>query len=331
MIAYLNLTARVTIGDAVFKNIHSFNITQSVKDLSDQAVITLARSYKMLDKPILDYLHAGLPVKIECGYNGELQTEFEGFVKPGIDADFPVVLECDQLYPFRRNNWILSYQNVQLRDLLATIAPGYTIESPDVELGKLIVDNASTMEVLKDLERKWGLFFKIQGKVLCAGWPFDFRPSFTKTNQYTIGLNVRNYKGLKFLQDADYNTVVRVNVAQLNGHKNTYDVSLKDGKIITRVNDKTTLTDKIINTTRSGISDADAIDYGKAVLKKSVYDGYFGTLSGFCIPRTNAGDTIEIIDRLRPERNGQYVTERTVLNYSEARIKRDCYISFKAD
>lgn len=331
MIAYLNLTARITVGQAIFNNISSFTITESVKDLSDQAVITLARNYKLLDKPILDYIHSGMPVKIECGYNGDLQTEFEGFVKPGIDADFPVVIECDQLFPLRKNNWVLSFQNISLRELLVKIAPGYIIEAPDVQLGKLIIDNASTLEVLKDLENKWGLFFKIHSNILCAGWPFDFRPSFTKLNQYTIGLNVRNYKGLKFIQDNDFNTVVRVNVAQKDGKKNTYDVSVQNGKTIARKNDKTALVDKIINTNRTGISDADAINYGKGILRKSVYDGYFGILSGFCLPRTKAGDTIEIIDNLRPERNGQYVTERTVLNYADAHIKRDCHISFKAD
>ena len=65
MIPYLDMNARVVIGNVTFKNISSYHIEESVKELGDSASIILPRQYKKLKgKPLLDYINTGDVVQI---------------------------------------------------------------------------------------------------------------------------------------------------------------------------------------------------------------------------------------------------------------------------
>ena len=62
LMAYLNMNSRITIGEVVFKNISEVEITETVTELSDVAVITLPRNYQDLaGKPVTDYIKTGYP------------------------------------------------------------------------------------------------------------------------------------------------------------------------------------------------------------------------------------------------------------------------------
>ena len=148
--SYLNMYANITIGDYEFLHPNSFEITQSVEQISDSAKIVLARNYKEIaNKKILDVIAAGMPVTISTGYNGNLQQEFTGFIKPGIGTEFPVELECDALYFLRQNNFNISERQITLKKLLERIAPGYVIETLDTNLGKVHFSNRSTFQILE--------------------------------------------------------------------------------------------------------------------------------------------------------------------------------------
>ena len=322
-ISYLNMHSQITVGDAVFNNVHSFTIDQSVKELSDKATIILPRNYlKLKNSPVLNYIHAGAPVTIGFGYNDDFETEFTGFVRPGIDADFPLRIECDQLYPLRQNSHALSYQSVTLKHLLNDVVKGYKIECPDVNLGKIrIRKGTSTMEVLRYIRETFGLSAKVfPDNVLRMWWPYDFVQGFTKTYDYTIGLNVRSVKNLKFLQEVDFNTQVTINILQRNGKKRQVFFGDKEES----------LNAKPIQLHRYDITDAEALQLAKSINQRINYDGYFGSLQGFGIPRTKAGDSIRIINDYMPEREGTYVTERVLIEYAEAHIYRNNFLSFKA-
>lgn len=335
--SYLNLNVKATIGDIYFNSINSFTIEQSVDNTSDIAKITLARNYKELqDKKVLDYIKAGAPVKIECGYNGILETEFTGFVKPNIGADYPIEIECDELFFLRQNNHIFSERSMTLKQLLQRIAPTYKIEALDVQLGKVRFSNESTVQILEKLKKDWGFFSRIHNKVLHVGFVFDFKPSFTQRHTYTIGQNVKDYSKLKFSTDTDFKTQVKVKVHQPNGKVEEIVYGMKDinGTMqavkIGGKDDKVRDEQGSIKTYDvSHIATAEAEQMAKAQLKRIIYSGYRGSIDGFCNPRTKAGDSLQIIDVAKPEREGTYLIEKVVVKYEEAHIERENFISYK--
>lgn len=323
--SYLNMNARVTIGNeangpAVIVNaISEFDIEESVDQTSDKATIVLARNYREIaDKPILNFIRSGMPVKIECGYNGDLQTEFTGFISPnGIDTNFPLILECDELQNFRQNNWKESWRDISLKDLLLKIAPGYTIECPTVQLGKRQLNNVSTFQVLEELKREWGFFSSIRNNILHVGFSYDYSPSYTKKHDYIFGSNVRDNTKLKFSTEQDYNVLVKVVIHQANGKR----LEIKAGS------DNKDASVKTYNVGPMDKGSADKI--AEAQLRKVIYSGFKGSIEGFCDPRTHAGDSIRIINAMQPEQNGTYLIEKVRISYKDAAITRENFISYK--
>lgn len=323
IMAYLNPFARVTIGEVVFDQINSFHITQSVKEISDKATIILPKNYRQLaGKPAIDYIKAGKEVKIECGYNGVSDVEFTGYVRPGISSDHPLVIECDQLYKLRQRDLVLSYKQVTLKELLKAVAPEYTIEAPDVELGKLVINHSSAVQVFAHLKEQWGLFGRISGNTLYMGWPFDFKSGFTKSHEYIVGTNVKNKKNLKWRFANDFNAKVQVSVVGSDGRKKTY-TEYSEGA------DESTNARLIQQLDARNISADTAKLRAKSILQQNIYNGFEGYITGFCNPRVKAGDTLKISNASANETDGSYLVERVELIYDERGISRNCYISYK--
>ncbi|TAG31881.1 MAG: hypothetical protein EAZ35_02195 [Sphingobacteriia bacterium] len=315
--------ARVTIGNVVFDQVNSFSIASSVKNISDTAVVVLAKEYKKLaGKPAIEYIKAGDAVKIECGYENDLHTEFTGFVKYGITSEFPLLIECDELYPLRQTDFTLSYEKVSLKQLLNDIAGSYKIECPDTNLGKLVIRHASTVEILNDLKDKWGLFTTIQNNVLSVGWPFDYKPSFTKLHTYYIEGNTKNARYLRYRFIEDYNAKVNIRITGTDGRNKTITAysnerNKEDSRTVASIDAR-------------NITEADALLRAKSLLKQNVYEGFEGYLVGYCVPRVKPGDSVEIVNKRQPTRNGRYLVEAVNLLFSDTGgIDREVYISYK--
>jgi len=316
--AYLNMQAEVIIGDIVLPHINSFTINESIEDISDYATITIAKNYKQLKgNPILKYIQAGYPVEIKCGYNGDIATEFTGFVKPGISAEWPVKIECDELFLLRQGNVIVSDRNITLIDLLTKIAPQYEVEAPKTNLGKTVISNVSPYRVLQDLKKKYGFYSRINGNKLSVGFAYDFNPSFTQTHQYIIGRNVKDSKGLKFNTEVDFNVRVEAHVL-VKGKK----VIVSEGS-----SDKDAKVQKI--DLNEYMTEEEAQKTAKARLHKILYAGFTGNIVGFGFPRTHAGDALEILNPKLPEQDGTYMIEKVEVEYAPSHINRDNTLSFK--
>src|SRR4051812_2015686 len=102
--AYLNMSAHITIGDVYFTSITSVSIQQSVTAISTTATIVLPRFYMQLDgRFVLDYIKVGQAVAIKFGYiETGIVNEFNGYVS-SISSDIPIEITCDEMYPLRQN------------------------------------------------------------------------------------------------------------------------------------------------------------------------------------------------------------------------------------
>lgn len=336
--SYLTMHAKVIIGDIFFTSINSFKITQSVENTSDTATVVLAKNYKQLaGKKVLDYIKAGQPITIQCGYNNNLQTEFTGYVKHGIGADYPLEIECDALYFLRQNNFIISERNYTLKQLLQRIAPNYTIECLDVQLGKVHFSNESTVQILASLKKDFGFYSRIYNNILHVGFAYDFNPSFAQKHEYIVGNNVRDISKLKYSTTKDFNTKVKIKINHANGKNEEVVYGMKDDGTGNYVPTKIgTKDDKVqdekgtIKTyQRSHISTATAEQIAKAQLNKIIYSGYTGSVLGFCEPRTKAGDSLAIINEAIPDREGVYMIDKVELTYEDAKIERENFLSYR--
>lgn len=317
---YLNMIARVTVGNIYFDDITSVEVTESVKELSNTATVTMPRFYKQLDgKYPLDYMKAGDKVKIEFGYEETgIFSEFEGYLRQ-VSADIPLVLTCDQLYPLRQNNFVKSYRAVTLKQLLQDITKGTFItkvDCPDVNMGKYIINNSSTYQVLDKIKEQYGFYAKINGSLLHVGFAWDWRPGFTAKHIYNVRSNVKQNE-LVYKTKDEFNVRVRVKIRNKKSEEAYIEVGSKD-------------TDATVHTIEYAADSPQlAKEIAEARLKKSVYTGYTGSVTGFGLVLTGAGDSLTIIDKLEPYREGTYLIEKVVKTYSPSGISRKNDLAFK--
>ena len=190
---YNTLTAEIKIGSTTFTEINSCEITQSVIELSDQAIVVLPRNYKnKIGKSVLDVLKVGQKVSINLGYNEQLNEEFKGYIRE-IESDIPIKIHVDdEMYQFKKNNLVKSWKKVSLKEVVETTSNGMKVDCPEVNLGKFIIDNESSYRVFMRLKQNYGLFTYVKDNVLHCGFPYQMKDKSFATHVYEFGRNIIN-------------------------------------------------------------------------------------------------------------------------------------------
>lgn len=314
---YLNMNSKAILGNIQLNNITSFNITQTVQELSSTAKLVVPKAYgKIGQKPILELMKVGDPVKIDLGYNGIYNQEFEGFISE-IEADAPLVIHCDdKMWPYKQNNWIKNYKSIELKPLLQELFAGLNIDCPQVNLGKMEIDNASSYKVIQDLQSEHGLYSRITGNTLKVGLAYDFA-DLSKVHTYDIRRDVKANE-LKYKRKEDMQVRFKAVANLPNGKKKTVMVGSK----LPNASEKT------LNFA-GNFTEAELKQKAEAVLAKAVFDGYTGSVTGFGNPLTKCGDCLKLIDEQMPEREGTYMIETVELIYDDSGFSRKNTLSYK--
>jgi phage protein D len=326
MIAFLNMNAQVTLGNVRLKNVSQFEISENILEMSNTAKITIPRNYALLkDKPILEQFKVGDKVTIEAGYNGKLYTEFIGYVKE-IDSDIPLVINCeDETFLLRRSNYIKSYRDAALGQILTDIVPAdlLSFRCDDVHIGKYQIDNASGFAVLQDLMKNYGLYSSIQNGVLKVGLAYDFGADAIE-HKYVIGKNVKKNE-LKYKRAEDTKVRVKVSAKNANG---------KYAPVVIVGDKESEAAERGLNLP-GPMQEYELRDIANGILKKIKFDGYTGSITGFGSPRTHAGDALSVIDELEPDRryrDGKYLIEKVDIAYNESSgFSRQNTLSYKIE
>ncbi|MCL2328439.1 MAG: hypothetical protein FWC39_07990 [Bacteroidetes bacterium] len=324
MLAFLNLNARVTLGNVQLNSVSEFSVSDSVTEVGTTASITIPKKYALQEGvAILQQFKVGDRVTIEAGYNGEYNLEFSGYISE-IDSDVPLTIQCEDMYFLRKNNFIKSYPaGTKLKTVLVDILEGTGITPicDDVLVGKYIIDNASTFEVLQDLASTLMMYstLNLENKTLRVGLAYTYTEK-TQRHTYVIGRNVKQ-NDLKFKRKEDVR--LRVEVASKN----------KNGKVTTvAVGEK----GRNVNVIQINLG----TDYPEAELRKiaenhhnvRVFDGYKGSITGYGLPFTRAGDALTVIDRSEPDneyREGTYLIESTTISFGNGGFSRQNNLSYK--
>jgi hypothetical protein len=328
MIAFLNMNAQVTLGKVRLKNVSQFEISENILEMSNTAKITIPRNYALLkDKPILEQFKVEDKVTIESGYDNVFKQEFSGYISE-IESDIPLIIHCEDMYKLRQNNLVKSYKSTaSLKQILTDIIPPDTgvndIVCDDVHIGKYQIDNASTFAVLQDLMKNYGLYSRLNNGVLRVGLAYNYGDN-TQTHEYVIGKNVKKNE-LKYKRKEDVK--VRFKAVASNGKgkkKTTVIVGAKEKDASERtLNFAGPLTEKELK------------QRAESAMKKVVFDGYTGSITGFGSPRTHAGDALTVIDKLEPDRryrDGKYLIEKVDIAYNESSgFSRQNTLSYKIE
>jgi hypothetical protein len=330
---YYNISLRITIADKLqFTVCKSIHIESSVQVLSNNAKIELPREFRnavdevgksinIAGKSILDFMKRGDAVKIELGYDGNLQTEFEGYITK-VGAETPLVLECeDEMFQLKKAARVTKFiKSGKLIDILKAVLPKYNIEvTGDYEIKNWLIDDKTPFEVLEELIDKIAFlrFYFKDKNTLCAGAQVDFKAE--TVHIYNFSENVRRGSSLKFANKSDNKFLAIAKSKQSKGKYLTATIGEKGG------DEKTVTFDP-------GLTQEQLHNYAKTMYKSEKKDGFTGTLDGWCEPRTKPGDAAQLYRPFYKDRHqdGRYFIESVTIDVNGSDgIKRTNNLSHK--
>lgn len=327
---YYNICLRVTIAEkVVFDTVESIHIENSCEKISDTARVTLPRKFmrkvsetdrtNIGSTRLLDFIKVGDKIKIEFGYDDDLETEFEGYITK-IGAEIPIELECeDEMWKLKKMQPInKTFSDISLKKFLQTIAPGYEVECFDTHLGKIALENVTPFQALQEVKSKYPFKFFFRGKVLHAGLSNDFKGQ--NKHEFNLNRNVRKGGDLKYETKEDRKFWVKAISKQKGTSKEvTYEFGDK-GESERTLHCPLNLNKEQVK------------QFAEDYIKKLRYDGYGGGFESWCYPRTKAGDSADLTDPNYPDkhRDGIYYINEVItdINRSDG-IKRKNNITFK--
>lgn len=313
------LNSDITIGKYKGVKPHEVKITRSIFEYVDRAKIQVPITARIVragevitaTAETAKLFEEGDKVLIKLGYNGVLKTEFEGFVSR-INFAAPLEIECEGFsYQLRKKMLSGTVTNIQLKDVLKKITEGTDIildeGIPDFKIDKLILTGKNGVRILEELQgtSKQLMKFFFTGNKLYGGLQFNKTKADVK---YRLGWNVIKDNNLK-LHEAK-NEQVTINWV---GEK-------KDG---TKTKAKAGKTGVVKTRTSHIITDANSLQQlADAEHKKLSYDGYEGKITAFGQPYCEQGYRAILEDQKYPERSGNYLINKTEVNYGMSGFRR---------
>jgi hypothetical protein len=330
---YQNINLRITIADNLqFTVCQSIRIESSVQVLSNSAKLELPREFRnavdlagksvnISGKSILDFIKRGDAIKIEFGYDGDLQTEFEGYVTR-VGAEMPLLLDCeDEMFQLKKAPRVTKFiKSGKLIDILKAVLPDkYTIEcSADYSIGKWLIEDATPYNVLDELREKAGIraYFK-NPTTLAVGMIVDFKAE--TVHKYNFSENVRRGSNLKFEQKESKPIFLTVESKQANGSVLKISVGEKGG-------------DEKTMKLWPNMTKAELQVWANKQQTSVSYSGFEGTLDGWCLPRTKPGHAVQLARPYYKDRHqdGRYFIESVTIDVNGSDgIKRANNLSYK--
>lgn len=289
--------------------VNSVKVESSWKILTDTAEIVIPRKVRdFRNNRITELFRDGDPVEIRLGYNGELYTEFTGYITK-VSAGIPVTIRCeDEMYMLKRRTVSVSLKGARLETLLQEIAPGYRVDCYDgVELGTVRYSNVTAAQVLENVAKKTGMRAYFDGKVLRCGKVYTDQSDEPPVNVYlernavSEELNRRDSGELKLQVKA---------ISILKGGKKL-EVKVGDaGGTVKQLS-------YVGITVKTELEKMARTDYER--LKKK---GFEGKVVLFGLPRVVHGQKMVLKSELCPEMNGTYYVDKVTKEFSDSATYR---------
>ena len=303
----------------VKKSVNTIVDTASIKLPSIGRIVTGDDNLPYSSIETATLFREGDRVKIDLGYNNNLKTEFEGFVRR-VNLAAPVHIELEgYAWQLRKKTIKASWRNVTLRQVLEKVVEGTDIvlsdEIPVTNLLRLAIPNQTGLQVLEYLKEKLLLTVYFDGKVLYAGLEEGVMKGEVK---YRLGWNVIRDDNLKYRIADDNQVRVRIVKKLQKGEQILYESGDPNGEIVKREVPNWEEPDKLKQ-------------IAAKVLREKKFTGFEGTITAFLEPYCAPSYTAEIIDKKYGKRDGKYFVASTEVQFGMRGARRKVEITRRLD
>ncbi len=294
-------------------------ITASVDNLTDTAVIVLPEAKMNNVFDIQKSIKRGTEVIIKLGYNEVLKTEFVGYIKEITTNDSTLKIHCeDALFLFRKSvqDKELKLTNVkEIAELLVSqIDTSFKVICDyNIAYEKFVFHEATAYDVLNKLqqETKANIYFNTEKKELHIHPPYVEKGG---TVGYSLQQNIEQ-SSLEYKRAID--KIVEITIESIDSK----------GKV-KKITEGTTGGDKI-SLKVGAMSEADMRKIANAELVKRNSDGYDGSFDAWLEPFVQPTYTAIVQDSDYPYKDGRYYVISVTTNFSESGAKRGVQLGVK--
>lgn len=292
--------------------ISEIEITESVENLVDTAIITLPESVlnKVLD--FEDTIGRGSEITIELGYDNDLKKEFTGYVKDITTNDSSLKIVCeDSLFLFRVGVKDVEMKPTSMKkiaqSLIDQIDKSFTLSCGfDIGYEKFTIHQATGYDVLKKLqeETKANIYFDSEKKILHIHAPYLEKGGDVV---YSLQKNIEK-SSLEYKRAIDKKVEVTIESIDLKGKVRSYTTGTTGG-------DKITI--KV-----GAVSEIDMKKIAAVALQQNNYDGLDGSIDTWLVPFVKPTYSAHFSDEDYPEKTGIYYVISTVTTFNDSGGKR---------
>jgi hypothetical protein len=332
----LRLTSKITITGLTDTYVFDFvtdlsitrtwdNLTQSGKMTLPQKIVWKNKEFIRGDNPIVK---RGNAIKIELGYNGVLNTYFDGFISKVIPAR-PVQIEFEDYMWVLKQATVNKYSksNLTLNQLLSDLVTGIPFVAADVNIGTFQADKVNVVQVLDYIKQNYGLISYIRNGTLYCGlayWLSD--DAFGSGGLLKEADRPRTFERI-FTQNIidsklEYNRLddqkIQVKAVNINddNSRNELTVGDADGDVRTIF--------------QYNVSEDELRKVALNYLDKFRFEGYTGSFTTFGDQFCDHGDTVRIVDPIIPDRNGDYLVKKVETTFGTSGFRNEIELDGQA-
>lgn len=294
-------------------------IDSSVDNLTDTVTIVLPEAYMNAVFDFQQKISRGTRVVIQLGYDGNLKTEFIGYIQHITTNESTLKIICeDALFLFRKG-----VKDVELKPtsmpkiaqlIIDQIDRSYILKCDyDIAYEKFVIHQATGFDVLKKLqeETKANIYFNMDKKELHIHPPYVEKGGEVN---YSMQHNIER-SSLQYKMAIDKRIEVTVESINLEGKVQSYTTGTTGG-------------DKI--TIKVGSMNAvDAQKVANAELLRKSADSYDGSIDTWLLPMVRPTYSATIKDQDYPHKDGRYYVVGVKTTFSENGGKRTVKLGVK--
>ncbi len=308
----------IEIGSYRVGMLDSVEIVSSVGLLADTARIVLPGAEWNHALDVESKLRRGDEVVINLYYKEEgVVTEFEGWLQRIGTDDGSITLYCeDDLFLTRKTIDNAVLKNVRLKDLLQRIVAGLDLVCEvdctyEWTYSKFVIHDATGYDVLKKVQEECGADIYVRDGVLHVHPPGEVVGA---RRRYDFARNIEQSRlTYRSRQDKKFLVVVKANMP---------DGTVKELEVGTTGGDKITV--------NAATCDGASMKLrGELELKRHLFDGYEGSITGWLIPVCRAGDSVTLHDADYPKKDGTYFVESVKTTFSREGGKREITLGYR--
>ncbi|MFC5408004.1 hypothetical protein ACFPMF_01695 [Larkinella bovis] len=315
----------IEIGNVTLKGIESVTVESSVDALVDTCTITLPGMIRNKAYQIEDKIKRGDKVAVKLGYDGNLSTEFVGYLR-AIYPNTPMKLEFeDAIFLTRKDIKDKTFAKTNVVEILQYVVDELNKQlSPNqqfkvvtdmkgLQFDKFTILRANGFQVLDKLKQETGLAIYAKENELHCHLKYTEK---TGSVTYDFTRNLEESSDLQYVKKEDTKVLVKVIGRTKKGANIEVEVGEKGGDV--RTFQRPTISDK-----------ASLETIAKEELKHLSYDGYKGSVKGWLLPICATGYTAKVIDPDYKEREGSYYVNAVKTEFSASGGRRTVTLGVK--